>query len=325
MESLTGRLFKIVDLLQSTQRLTTRELAHQLGVSERTIARDIGRLQDLELPVEVIPGRLGGVSLAPGALLPALRFTDDEALALGYGLLLARRAESVELGRAAQSASERLSNVLSSRSRGRLEALTGALAELPPKKEAATVVASSVVFDLAEAVKTKRQIELSYRSRRGEITSRQLNPYGMVQFERFWYVAGYCHLRQDIRIFRLDRIRRIDLTERSFDTPKAFDTLKMVGDAIAETPLPGTVTCRVKLYCTLVEASRFIPVATVMLEPVNQHVLMTTHYPCETLESLALNLLGFSFQVEVIEPVELRDALGRVAARAISLANQTQT
>ncbi len=78
MESLTGRLFKIVDLLQSAQRLTTGELAHRLGVSERTVSRDIGRLQELELPVEVTPGRQGGVSLAPGALLPALRFTDDE-------------------------------------------------------------------------------------------------------------------------------------------------------------------------------------------------------------------------------------------------------
>lgn len=117
MESLTGRLFKMVDLLQSTQRLTTKDLAHRLGVSERTVSRDIGRLQNLDLPVEVTPGRQGGVSLAPGALLPALRFTDDEALALGYGLLLARRAGSVALEQATQSASERLSNVLGERSR----------------------------------------------------------------------------------------------------------------------------------------------------------------------------------------------------------------
>ncbi len=322
MESLTGRLFKIVDLLQSTQRLTTRELARRLGVSERTVSRDIGRLQDLELPVEVTPGRQGGVSLAPGALLPALRFTDDEALALGYGLLLARRAKSVTLERATQSASERLSNVLGDRSRQRLEALAGALTEFPIAEGATKTVTSGVVFDLAEAVKTKRQVELSYRSRRGEITSRHLDPYGMVQFERFWYVAGYCHLRQNVRIFRLDRIRRIDLTQLSFDAPKAFDTLKLVGDAIAETPLPGTVTCRVQLHCTLAEASRFIPAATVMLEPVDQGVLMTTHYPRETLERLALHLLEFPFEVEVLEPIGLRDALGRVATKALKLANQ---
>ena len=319
---MTGRLFKIVDLLQSTQRLTTKKLAQQLGVSERTIGRDIGRLQDLELPITVTPGRQGGVSLAAGALLPALRFTDDEALALGYGLLLVRRAASLALGGAAQSASERLSNVLSSRSRQRLGALAEALTELPLENEIKKSIASSVVFDLAEAVKSKHQVELSYRSRRGEITSRQLDPYGMVQFERFWYVAGYCHLRRDVRIFRLDRIRRILVTEGYFRAPEAFDTSGLVSKAIAETPLPGTVTCRIRLHCTLVEASRLAPAATVMLEPLDQHVLMTTHYPHETLEQLALYLLGFPLELDVLEPAELKNALAEVATRALKLAQQ---
>lgn len=321
MESLTGRLFKIVDLLQSTQRLTTGELAHRLGVSERTISRDIGRLQELELPVEVTPGRQGGVSLTPGALLPALHFTDDETLALGYGLLLARRSGSVALGRATQSASERLGTVLSGRLRQRLEALSTTLTELPLEKGDA-LVTSGVVFDLAEAVKTHRQVELSYRSRRGEVTSRNLDPYGMVRLERFWYVAGYCHLRRDVRIFRLDRIRQVHLTQTCFGTLKGFDALRLVGDAIAETPLPGTISCRIHLRCTLIEASRSIPAATVMLEPVDQGVLMTTHYPHETLERLALILLGFPFDTRVLEPTELRDALVRVAARAMKLASQ---
>lgn len=322
MESLVSRLFKIVDLLQSTQRLTTKELARQLGVSERTVSRDVGRLQDLELPITVTPGRQGGVSLAPGALLPALRFTDDEALALGYGLLLARRSGSVALERASKSASDRLSSVLSSVSRQRLEALTGTLTELPLNKGDSKTVTSSVIFDLAEAVKTNQQVELSYRSRRGEITSRQLDPYGMVQFERFWYVAGYCHLRRDVRIFRLDRIRRVLVTEEHFRAPEAFDTLELVSKAIAETPSPGTVTCRIRLHCTLIEASRLAPAATVMLEPLDQGVLMSTHYPHETLEQLALYLLGFRLELEVLEPAELKNALVRVATRALKLASQ---
>ncbi len=322
MEGLTSRLFKMIDLLQGKARLTTRELARQLGVSERTVSRDIGRLQDLELPITVTPGRQGGVSLAPGALLPALRFTDDEALALGYGLLLARRSGSVALGGATQSASERLSSVLSSSSRQRLNALTGTLAELPLGRENTNTVASNVIFDLAEAIKTNQQVELSYRSRRGEITSRSLNPYGMVHLERFWYVAGYCYLRRDVRIFRLDRIRQVLISERRFKAPEAFDTLQLVGDAIAQTPLPGTVTCQIRLYCTLAEASRFIPAATVMLEPAEKHVLMTTHYPFETLERLALNLLEFPFEVDVMETAELHAALLRVAKKAMRLAKQ---
>ncbi len=322
MESFTSRLFKLVDLLQSAPRLTTGELAQRLGVSERTVSRDIGRLQDLELPVEVTPGRQGGVSLAPGALLPALRFTDDEALALGYGLLLARRAESVALEKAAQSASERLSSVLGERPRQRLAALAQTLTEPSSTRGDARTVLSSVVFDLAEAVKAMRQVELGYRSRRGEITTRLLDPYGIVHLGRFWYVAGHCYLRHDVRIFRLDRIRRVALTSKSFTPPVAFDTLKRVGDAIADPPLPGTVTCRVELRCALADASRYVPATTVMLEPVDGGVLMITHYPGETLERLALYLLEFPFELEVLEPAGLQDALVKVARRALKLAKQ---
>ncbi len=90
MESLTGRLFKMVDLLQGTPRLTTKELAQQLGVSERTVSRDVGRLRDLELPIEVTSGRQGGVSLAPGALLPcALPMTKPWRWATDYFSLAA--------------------------------------------------------------------------------------------------------------------------------------------------------------------------------------------------------------------------------------------
>jgi predicted DNA-binding transcriptional regulator YafY len=82
MNALTDRLFALLDLLRGQQQLTTQALAEHFGVSERTIRRDLARLQNLEVKVETLPGRGGGVTLAKGSLLPALRFTDDEALVL---------------------------------------------------------------------------------------------------------------------------------------------------------------------------------------------------------------------------------------------------
>ena len=120
MNGLTGRLLKLADLLQNHTRLTTEEIAVRLGISERTVRRDVARLQELELNVEVTPGRGGGITLQPGSLLPALRFTDDEALALGFGLLLAGRTKGVALGQAPESASKRLGSVLGERLRGRV-------------------------------------------------------------------------------------------------------------------------------------------------------------------------------------------------------------
>jgi predicted DNA-binding transcriptional regulator YafY len=321
VDGLTGRLFKVVDLLQSQGRLTTEALALQLGVSERTVRRDITRLQTLEVSVEVIPGRGGGISLMPGSLLPALRFTDDEALALGFGLLLARRSANVALEKATRSASKRLSNVLSERLRHRLEALATVLAEPPIELPEGEAVPSSLILDLAEAIKTSRQVELSYRSRQGELTTRHVDPCGLVHLGRSWYLAGYCHLRRGTRIFRLDRVRWAQVSQQSFTAPSAFDAFRVVTEAIAATPFPGTVACRVQLHCTLVEASRLIPPAAVVLEPDERGVLMTSHYPSEALEQLALHLLGFPFEVEVIEPRALQDALLAVAGHATRLAS----
>ena len=320
VNGLTGRLLRLADLLQSHTRLTIAELAGQLGISERTVRRDIVRLQDLELNVEVTPGRGGGVTLKPGSLLPALRFTDDEALALGFGLLLAGRAEGVMLGRAPESASIRLGSVLGERLQGRLEALGRVLSEPPTEKRETAPVTSSLIFDLAEAASASRQLELSYRSSQGAVTERRVDPYGLVHMERYWYLTAYCHLRHDVRVFRLDRIRRSQLTDTSFAPPTDFDALGVVSRAIAGTSFQSAVTCEVVLDCSLVEASRLIPEAAVMLEPEEEGVLLRAHVLPEKLGEVALYLLGFPFEVNVLKPDLLRDALLRLSQRAATLA-----
>lgn len=325
MNGLTGRLLKLADLLQGHTRLTTAEIAARLGVSEKTVRRDVARLQDLELSVEVTPGRGGGVTLQPGSLLPALRFTDDEALALGLGLLLAGRAEGVALGRAPESASIRLGSVLGERLRGRLEALGQALSEPPSEHREAAPVPSSLVFDLAEAAALQRQLELSYRAAQGEITERRVNPYGLVHLERYWYLAGYCHLRQDVRVFRLDRVRRSRTTEASFVPPADFNALGVVSRAIAGTSFPGAVTCHVVLNCSIVEASRLIPEAAVTLDPEEDGVLLRVHVSPERLSEIALYLLGFPFGVRVLRPQLLHEALLRLSQRAAALATNGPT
>ena len=322
---MTGRLLRLADLLQSHTRLTAEEIAARLGVSERTVRRDVARLQDLELNVEVTPGRRGGVRLRPGSLLPALRFTDDEALALGYGLLLAGRAEGIALGRAPESASARLGSVLSERLKERLEALSQVLSAPPTEPRAAALVASSLIFDLSEAAASRRQLELSYRASQGEITERRVDPYGLVHLERYWYLTGYCHLRQDVRVFRLDRVRRAHTTEANFAPPTNFDALRTVSQAIAGTSFPGAVTCEVILVCSLVEASRLIPEAAVTLEPEEDGVLLRVHVSPERLGEIALYLLSFPFQVRTLGPQPLREALLRLSQRAAALVAEVPT
>src|SRR5690606_23532748 len=149
---LPKRLFDLVEAMQGGQRHTTATLAAQMGVSERTVRRDLGRLQDLDLPVESRPGRNGGVTLPSGALLPALRFTDDELLALVLSLQQAVASEDEQVRSAATRALQRLETVLSPTTRDRIGALQRALA-LGSRQEGNPVPAPSEhVFALAEAI-----------------------------------------------------------------------------------------------------------------------------------------------------------------------------
>jgi hypothetical protein len=129
------------------------------------------------------------------------------------------------------------------------------------------------------AAAAKRQLELSYRASAGEITERRVDPYGLVRLERYWYLTGYCHLRQDVRVFRLDRVRRSRTTEASFVPPADFDALGVVSRALAGTSFPKAITCEVILDCSFVEASRLIPEGAVTLESKRRRVASG---PCTT-------------------------------------------
>lgn len=324
MAGLPGRLFDLVDLLQIRTQANVGWLADRLGVSERTVRRDLARLQDLGVAVSVKPGRGGGVSLAAGSLLPALRFTDEEALALGLGLHLAGRSGITTLRGATETASRRLSGVMGERLQRRLGALSTALTTSPGKETGDSAVRAGLLLDLAEAVADTRQIELSYRSGRSEITTRRLDPYGLVKLEQHWYVAGHCHLRGAIRVFRLDRIRHAEGTVRHFAAPESFDAFAIVAGAIAAAPLPQALTCRVRLECSLAEASGRIPPAAVTLEPSGEYTLLTAQCLPEALERVALHLLGLPFELEVLEPSALRQAFEGVAKRALEMAGPRQ-
>jgi predicted DNA-binding transcriptional regulator YafY len=240
MDGLAGRLFTLVDLLQSRGRLTVGQLATRLAVSERTIRRDLARLQSLDLPVEVTPGRHGGVRVRPGALLPPLRFTDNELLALVLGIKQLSRFGDTALEQASARALKRLETVLTETTRVRIEALSQALAADPATGAAGPKMESGRVLELAEAIHRQRRITLHYASTGSGATTRSVDPYGLVRLGH-WYLAAYCHLRQDLRTFRLDRIRTFRVTQESFERPAEFDAFKVVTASIAQALSHGNI------------------------------------------------------------------------------------
>lgn len=314
--SLPRRLFDLAEALQSGGGSTAAELALRLGVSERTVRRDIARLRELDMPVEGRPGRYGGVSLEPGALLPAVRFTDDELLALVTGLGSVAVADENRLGRAARSALDRLHAVMPAGTRDRVVALQEAT-DFEGVATGATAP-SEHVFTLAKASRERTSVDITYRGPNGD-TRRRIDPYGIARLGN-WYLAAYCHLRQALRTFRLDRIGTVRVTTERFQRPAGFDTLREVARSIALAPFNGEVECRALLHADIATVSRHVTLTDVALDQVGDAVRLTLRCGEGELRRVVWHLLRFPFPVTIEAPAGLVAEARAVASRAAALA-----
>src|SRR5919201_6130812 len=236
----TARVLTVLELLQSRGRLSGAELAQRLEIDRRTVRRYIGMLQELGVPVESEPGRYGGYRLRRGyaSKLPPLMFTDDEALALTLGLLMARRLGVTEFnphaGPAVEGALAKLDRVLPDRLRGSIQALQGALT-FTPLRGSSQPAEPTTLLALTTAARQAQRIGLRYGGLEGE-TRRDIDPYGVVHHNGRWYVVGWCHLRGDLRLFRLDRVLAVEPREDSFARPEDFDCAQFVLHSLASMP-----------------------------------------------------------------------------------------
>lgn len=309
----TTRVLTILELLQSRGRMGGPELAARLEVDLRTVRRYIAMLQDMGIPVETTRGPGGGYRLRPGFKLPPLMFTDDEALAITFSLMMARRQGGLADAPALEGVLAKIERVLPEALRSRVQAVQSSVAFVsePPAGQPP----NERVLLFSTAVQQQRRVRVRYRSRR-EDTERSVDLYGVVLHWDFWYVVGWCHLRRAVRVFRLDRVLETDLEDDHFERPTDFDSLKVVLDSLAKAP--GGWPVEVLLETTLEDAKRLIPPGVAMLEETKGGVLLRSHV--KRLEWLARLMLTWERPFIIRHPQELREALRTVAAEAYALA-----
>jgi predicted DNA-binding transcriptional regulator YafY len=202
-----SRAERLLDLIQLLRRhrapVSGPALASELGISIRTLYRDIATLQAQGADIQGEPGL--GYVLRPGFTLPPLMFTADEIEALVLGSRwVARRAEDARLGDAAANAIAKITSVLPEDLRQSVEGaalLVGAGEVIP------------AVVDLGAirlAIRSERKLAIAYRNADGSATERAVWPFAIGFFDRVRVVAAWCELRQDYRTFRLDRISRME-------------------------------------------------------------------------------------------------------------------
>lgn len=197
-----NRLFEIVYILLSKGKVTAKELAKRFEVSQRTIYRDIDALSIAGVPVYTEKGKGGGINLLPEFKLDQSILTDQE--------------------------------------QGEIISSLQALKAVNPKETTQTLLKLSAIFnkkavhwididfsdwshensDLFRNIKTailaKKIVSFEYYSTKGEQTSRNVEPVQLLFKHRAWYLRGFCHFREDLRIFKLTRIQNLSITDKHF-------------------------------------------------------------------------------------------------------------
>lgn len=183
-------------------------LADRLGVSRRTVERDLAALRSTGLPLQGAVGRRGGNALHPRAVLPPLNLTAAETTAL---LLALTVTGGMPYGTAARSAANKLHALLPPTTAVGVEHLRGRLRVQP----APPAAAPRVLAVLEQAVIDGTAVRLRYTDRNEALTDRTVEPAGFYGTPDGWALAAWCQLRDDARLFRLDRIHTATATRQS--------------------------------------------------------------------------------------------------------------
>jgi predicted DNA-binding transcriptional regulator YafY len=204
MASTGSRALQLLSLLQTHRYWPGQELADRLGVSPRTLRRDVERLRDLGYPVDATRGVAGGYQLAAGASLPPLVVDDDEAVALAVGLRTAAQSGIAGVDEASVRALAKVVQVMPPQLRRRVDALR--TTTLSTTFGPGPTADAGVLTVLAQACRDEERLDFAYVARDGQASTRTVEPHRLVSIERRWYLVAYDLTRFDWRSFRLDRI-----------------------------------------------------------------------------------------------------------------------
>ena len=194
MTETSSRLLELLALLQARREWSGTELADRLGVSGRTIRRDIGRLRELGYPVESVTGPAGSYCLRAGTAMPPLLLDDDEAIAIAVGLRTAASGSIAGIEETSIRALTKLEQVLPSRLRRRVSALgdvTSAFTAEGPR------IDPDQLATLAGACRDRLRLRFSYVARDDRLTRRSVEPAAVVHSGYRWYLDPLAQARAE--------------------------------------------------------------------------------------------------------------------------------
>ncbi|NGY58116.1 YafY family transcriptional regulator [Lentzea sp. NEAU-D13] len=307
-----ARLLRLLSLLQTPREWPGSELAGRLGVTPRTVRRDIDRLRDLGYPVEASLGVLGGYRLVAGTAMPPLLLDDEEAVAIAVGLRTAARQPVAGIAEASLRALAKLQQVLPPRLARRVSSLTSATAAAA--SSFASLVDPAQLTVIAGAVTARERVRFGYVTNESVVSKRHVEPVQLVALGRRWYLLAFDVERDDWRIFRLDRVSSALATGARFTprVPPGGDATEYVTQKMYDSAPTYRAHATLRLPVELARArlADFAGDLTAL-----DDVSCTWHSVEDTIDYLAfrLTLLGCEFRVH--GPDELVEHLRGLGAR----------
>ena len=311
------RLLELVGRLQSGRGTNVAALAAELGVSQRTVFRDLDTLREAGVPL-VYDAAEERHRIPAAYYLPPTNFTPQEALALLVLCYELGDQTGLPFQRSARQAALKLESNLPERLRAYVrDVADGVRIRLPPAGQADGHEATYLA--LLEAVRTRHAVRISYRSlsEREEIRTK-LFPYQLLFSRRSWYVVGRSSVHREVRTFNLLRISRLESLDDTFRVPVRFSMERYLRNAWHLIPEPGPDRRVVVRFEPLVASN----VAEVLWHKTQQLTWrddgrLDFAATVSGIHEIAWWILGYGDQAEVIEPKELRSL---VASKARSMA-----
>lgn len=304
-----ARVLQLLALLQRQPVWTGEALAERLGVTARTVRRDIMRLRDLGYVVDAETGRAGGYRLVAGQALPPLTLADTEAVAAAIALRSASGSGVAGVEAAATTALGKLEQVLPPRLRERVAALDAATEQLT--RVAAAAVDPDVLVALAHGCHRGERVRCAYTDSRGGFSRRELEPYQLVQARRRWYLAAFDRDRGEWRTLRVDRVTDVQLQGVAVPARERPDATELVAQAITVAPYRWHATVRLDAPVEL--AAEWVPPTVGAVSGDGDRAVL--RISANDLSWLARYLAGLPVRFAVDEPPELRAALAELGAQ----------
>jgi predicted DNA-binding transcriptional regulator YafY len=306
----SARLLRLLTLLQTRREWSGQELADRLGVTTRTVRRDVDKLRDLGYPVHAGKGITGGYRLGPGAKLPPLLLDDDEAVATAIALRTVTTSGVAGIDETAVRALVKLEQVLPTRLRHRIDAVRPAAVRTPARE---TAVDAGVLSAVGTACRDHQRLRFDYRGRGGAGSSRVVEPHALVTWGSRWYLVAWDCDRAGWRTFRVDRIEPRTPTGPRF-TPRDLpggDPAEYVARTVGQL---WRYQATVRLHTPATSDIARTAATYGRVESVDARSCLL-HIGADTARALTFILGSIEVDFDIVDAPELADHIRRIAQR----------